>query len=162
MRRTLSIAYAGLAMACSTETAPTGTTTEPHVPVIAPASSPRVSVGPASSSDTGTVIVSVRANGGAPVAGARVELGSWDGAAQAFRDSTIGGVLLPRPDDARFHVLAITVTDNAGRVAFTGIEKKQLFAVRAMPASGGTGAYFPSLLWLYTSPTMELGVRLPR
>jgi hypothetical protein len=112
-------------------------------------------------SATGTVYGTVYAPGGAPLAGATVELGRWAGDVQQFRDSAGAGGIL-NLNDPRVTVVARTTTDAAGAYAFAGRDGMTQFVVRALPPAGSaaTGAYFPSVFWLFGEPRIRIDVRL--
>jgi hypothetical protein len=95
------------------------------------------------------------------VVGATVELGRWTGAREdfAFGDSSSVSVSLT---DTRMTVVERATTDAKGQFVFTNKDGMTLWVLRALPPAGSsaTGAYFPSLFWLFGGPQMSLSVRL--
>jgi hypothetical protein len=95
------------------------------------------------------------------VAAALVELGTWRGTAYEFRDS-LARAVGARPDDSRFHVVARTRTDSAGRFRFGGVPKPKIFAMRASPPPGlpYRVTYFESLFGLAHVDSVNFSITL--
>ncbi len=126
--------------------------------------------------DTGTVrgTVYVHTQGGdlsacydstvcRPLSGALVQLGIWDGPAEAFRDSVRHFDARAALSDRRFEIVAETRTETGGDYVFSGLPRKQSFVLRALAPQqiGGGVGYFPSRFWLYSSPEMTVRVVIP-
>ena len=69
------------------------------------------------------------------VAGARVEVGLWDGSPAYYRD-TLTRRPPSAPNDARFQFLAFTIADAEGRFRFDNMPKRVGYAMRVIPPKG--------------------------
>src|SRR5512143_1264007 len=68
-------------------------------------------------------------------AGARVEVGLWDGSPAFYRDSSTHHPPTA-PDDPRFQLLAHTITDAEGRFRFDNMPRRVAYAMRVIPPNG--------------------------